>query len=516
MEVRPWTPARPQAGDLSKAKAFALGPLRVEPSLRIVTAGNRTESLEPRVMRVLVALADASGAVLSRDDLIALCWDGQIVGDNAINRVVSRLRAMLQELAGEQVRLETITKVGFRLIGDSSPPMAVSSGPDLGSLPTSRAAFSRRTAVGGAAAAVALGAIAYIGWRGARPGRRAYPEAVELYRQGVELTKSAVPGNNRQALTVFRRAVAIDPNFADAWGALAIGYTYEEAPNTQQIASAASRALALDPNQPDGRLAAIVGPPFYRRWHLVEPRLRRYVRDLPGHWYGNFLMGWLLRGVGRHKDAIPFARRSVEIDPMNPLSWSALGATLAYSGQSEESDAALDEGVRRWPGHADLWFTRYALFLYSRRFGEAAEFARDSDNSPVPWPPHIPGTYGGLAEALAKNDESGIAAGRAYFRGVLRKDEPGTLEAVPRFAPLLAMTGARGDALSAFEAYLFGGDLFGRKVPSPRADEARFTSGLFSPPMLAQRDARFARLLGRSGLEDYWKRSGSQPDFRRS
>ena len=215
-------------------------------------------------------------------------------------------------------------------------------------------------------------------------------------------------------------------------------------------------------------------------------------------------------------EALSFARRSVEIDPLNPLGWSEFAVVLAYAGQTEESDVALDQGVRRWPGHPGLWFARYALFLYSQRFSEAAEFARDSDNSPIPWPPHIPGTYGGLAEALAKNDASGIATGRAYFRGVLRKDEPGTLEAAPRFSTLLAATGAREDALIAYEAYLFGGDLFGRKVAPPRASEARFTGGLFSPPMLAQRDARFARLLERAGLEEYWKQSGSQPDFRRS
>lgn len=67
-------------------------------------------------MQVLVTLAGAGGKVLSRDDLIEHCWDGRIVGDNAINRVISRLRHVLAELTGDAVRLETISKVGFRLI----------------------------------------------------------------------------------------------------------------------------------------------------------------------------------------------------------------------------------------------------------------------------------------------------------------------------------------------------------------------------------------------------------------
>ena len=120
MEIRPWSPSRPAAYDLSKAAGFTLGPLTVDPPMRTVHNARLSEMLEPRVMRVLVALRGEPGRVFSRDDLIELCWDGQIVGDNAINRVISRLRAVLAKLAGETVRLETITKVGFRLIGIAS------------------------------------------------------------------------------------------------------------------------------------------------------------------------------------------------------------------------------------------------------------------------------------------------------------------------------------------------------------------------------------------------------------
>ena len=116
MDVRPW-PLRAASQDLSKAECFVLGRLKVDPPTRRIGDGARNELLEPRVMRVLVALASAKGKVLSRDDLIELCWDGQIVGDNAINRVISRLRQAISDLSDNAVRIETITKVGFRLIG---------------------------------------------------------------------------------------------------------------------------------------------------------------------------------------------------------------------------------------------------------------------------------------------------------------------------------------------------------------------------------------------------------------
>ncbi len=97
-------------------EGFALGSLAVDPPARRIAAGMRSERLEPRVMRVLVALARAGGGVLSRDDLIEQCWDGTIVGDKAIDRSISLLRHALDALSGGAVRLETITKVGFRLV----------------------------------------------------------------------------------------------------------------------------------------------------------------------------------------------------------------------------------------------------------------------------------------------------------------------------------------------------------------------------------------------------------------
>ena len=90
MEVRPW-PSRAASQDLSKAAPFVLGARSVDPPTLKLTRGTSAAVLEPRVMQVLVALAGSAGQVLSRDDLIALCRDSRIVGDNAINRVESIL-----------------------------------------------------------------------------------------------------------------------------------------------------------------------------------------------------------------------------------------------------------------------------------------------------------------------------------------------------------------------------------------------------------------------------------------
>ena len=118
MDIAAWNSIKPAATDLSHAPSFALGKLQIDPPARRISNGARSEMVEPRVMRVLVALGETPGRVLSRDDLIDVCWDGQVVGDSAITRVVSMLRRTLSELSDETIRIETITKVGFRLLVD--------------------------------------------------------------------------------------------------------------------------------------------------------------------------------------------------------------------------------------------------------------------------------------------------------------------------------------------------------------------------------------------------------------
>jgi hypothetical protein len=54
------------------------------------------------------------------------------------------------------------------------------------------------------------------------------------------------------------------------------------------------------------------------------------------------------------------------------------------------------------------------------------------------------------------------------------------------------------------------------KVAPVGGDQDRATDAIFQPPMKrAWNDPRFAQLLYRIGLEDYWRRSGTLPDFRR-
>jgi TolB-like protein len=103
----------PTSIDLAHEPAFSVGGLAVSPATREVRGADLDESLEPRVMQVLVALARRRGHVVSRDDLVQSCWSGRIVGDDAIHRCIAKVRR-LGEASGA-FTVETIARVGYRL-----------------------------------------------------------------------------------------------------------------------------------------------------------------------------------------------------------------------------------------------------------------------------------------------------------------------------------------------------------------------------------------------------------------
>lgn len=107
---------------LAKEPDFRLGGLEVCPCQRQVIAGAAVEMLQPRIMQVLVALAERRGQVVSRDELMARCWGGFAVSDDAIHRCIARLRRLSETHGG--FRLETVTRVGYQLVEVREPPGA--------------------------------------------------------------------------------------------------------------------------------------------------------------------------------------------------------------------------------------------------------------------------------------------------------------------------------------------------------------------------------------------------------
>jgi Tol biopolymer transport system component/DNA-binding winged helix-turn-helix (wHTH) protein len=99
--------------NLARELPFSLSGTQVRPAALEVETSGAITGLEPRVMKVLVALHRSRGQPVSRDELIDLCWGGRIVTEGALNRCVAQLRKALS--ANPRIRLETIPTVGYRL-----------------------------------------------------------------------------------------------------------------------------------------------------------------------------------------------------------------------------------------------------------------------------------------------------------------------------------------------------------------------------------------------------------------
>src|SRR5215217_7620058 len=96
--------------NLGELPEFELGSMYISPARREVRCNGERRMLEPRVMQVLVALASLRSEVVSRDRLIEQCWQGRIVGDDAVNRCIVALRQLAQEFSPAPFQIETVPK----------------------------------------------------------------------------------------------------------------------------------------------------------------------------------------------------------------------------------------------------------------------------------------------------------------------------------------------------------------------------------------------------------------------
>lgn len=160
------------------AHGFTLDALRVEPAAGLVAGPGGNERLDPKVMDVLVQMAEHAGQVVLREDLLARLWPNVVVSDDALTRCFYELRRCLARAGGDEryrTLLETLPKRGYRLNGTVRPILAVETALEPAAAPP-EPTRTRRGLLGIGAAALAIVAIVagLSLWRTAdRPGTTA-------------------------------------------------------------------------------------------------------------------------------------------------------------------------------------------------------------------------------------------------------------------------------------------------------------------------------------------------------
>jgi len=109
---------------------FRIGECLIEPRQNRIVRGDIEVRLEPRVMDVLVCLAERAGEVVSRETLNGEVWGNIVVTDQAVTNCISELRHHLGDDRAAHRIIETIPKRGYRLTAPvelahvESPPVA--------------------------------------------------------------------------------------------------------------------------------------------------------------------------------------------------------------------------------------------------------------------------------------------------------------------------------------------------------------------------------------------------------
>jgi DNA-binding winged helix-turn-helix (wHTH) protein/tetratricopeptide (TPR) repeat protein len=500
---------------LAHAPPFSVGTITVRPATREVQTTNGRVVLEPRVMQVFVALARANGEVVTRDDLIAACWEGRVVSEDAINRVISKLRGLAEGAAAGAFAIETITKVGYRLTateGSAQPPRESS--------PPAKAGFDRRWLIaGGAATAVAGGALIW----SRQPAIPA--QAQELYRTAVESFSNSDPAQRAQGAAFLREAVALAPDYADAWAALALVYVfslYESPPEKHEelfagAKDAAARALALDPENADAHGALAMLPQLFGNWAEAEKGLRAVLKRRPRYAPIEAILAYVLLSVGRIRESLPLKLRAQAAAPLDPGHFYGLAVTYWYADRLEDAQRTIERAYALSPISISAFFGRVHILMSSGKARQALAMLEDEASRPL----GIPASDFDLLIVVAKALITGDARDRAAAISTNMSAAAKGIGYAKNASLFAGWLGDKEAALDAATAVFFNRPF---KIANAYFSQeqgfyvlySRETDFLFAPPLkLIRTEKRFEDIVAEIGLDAYWRTTGTIPDYRR-
>ena len=207
-------------------------------------------------------------------------------------------------------------------------------------------------------------------------------EAYDLYLKGRYLAEQRGEGLSK-ALEFFNRAIAVDPNYAVAYAAVAeilsliviygAGHPKELMPRAKE---AATRALELDDLLAEAHNAmALVSMLYDRDWTRTEREFDRALEINPNYVPSRYWKGllYLLFVKGAHQEALNETLHAVVLDPIATIPLYALGLVMVALKRYDDAISRAQTGLKRDPTSFLLYRVLGTAYIGQAKYAEAIE-----------------------------------------------------------------------------------------------------------------------------------------------
>ncbi|MFZ5538723.1 MAG: winged helix-turn-helix domain-containing tetratricopeptide repeat protein [Pseudomonadota bacterium] len=374
---------RTLGADLNADSPRRIGEWLVDPDANRLDRAGETVRVEPKVMEVLMALADRAGCVVGREELLQAVWPGVVVGDEVLTQAIIKLRRALGDNPRSPSYIETISKRGYRLIapvGGVERPAPLSMPPAETTTPARR----RRLPAAWALAAILL-AVAAAGFAlrsAVQPTRIAAAGDLAIGRDEASLTVAVAPFESLGSApdqAYLARGISNDllTDLARLPGLRLIrGYDTPPAQGARYVVSGsvqrAGDTLRINVHLTDTQTGQQLWSerferPFTDLFAVQDELTRKVCEMLPGRLeaaahqrrakaytrsleaYDHFLRGqslFLVRQPADNEQARAFYRRAIELDPRFARAYAGLAMTYAMDDRLQPSAGAAQALAR--------------------------------------------------------------------------------------------------------------------------------------------------------------------------
>ncbi|GAA6173773.1 hypothetical protein NBRC116592_34430 [Colwellia sp. KU-HH00111] len=97
-------------------ESFCIGDILFNPERNAIIVNKQEKRIKPKTMLLMCYLAKNSDRVVTKEDIMTNLWQGVVVGDEAVTRLIFNLRNVLCDDAKNPKFIETIPTKGYRLL----------------------------------------------------------------------------------------------------------------------------------------------------------------------------------------------------------------------------------------------------------------------------------------------------------------------------------------------------------------------------------------------------------------